>query len=166
MSFLNSKTKSTVLITGGHSGIGFALGKRLIALGHTVIAAGRRQTQLDLAKEQLPTLNVIQADVGTDSGRIELFEKVIRGFPEVNVLINSAAIVHFGLLIADMTLEDLQKHKAATEINLYAPIHLASLFLPTFKKQQSKALIVNLTATAVFHPYAAAAIGCGMKGMP
>ena len=42
--------KSTVLITGGASGIGFAYARRLLALGATVAVCGRRGEQLAWAK--------------------------------------------------------------------------------------------------------------------
>ena len=62
MSFLNANNneKSTILITGGATGIGLAIGKKLLALGHTVIAAGRRQDVLDSARKANPGLKTIQ----------------------------------------------------------------------------------------------------------
>lgn len=94
MSFLNSTStqKSTILVTGGGTGIGLALSTRLADLGHTVIIAGRRQAQLDAAKAAHPKLQVIQGDIGSDASRIALFQKVSKDFPAVNVLINNAGM--------------------------------------------------------------------------
>ena len=44
---------NTVLITGGSSGIGFALARQLTALGNTVIVTGRNAPALELACERL-----------------------------------------------------------------------------------------------------------------
>eukprot|EP01034_Spumella_vulgaris_P034289 gene34289-42285_t len=157
MSFLNDASKSTILITGGASGLGLAFAKRLVNLGHTVIAVGRRQLQLDLAKEQVPGLNVIKADVSTDANRVALFERVIKDFPEVNVLINNAGVFHFGPPVASTSAEDWQKHKEVNEINYLGPVHLTTLFLPSFVAKPN-ALIANVTGMLIFHPLAAAAI--------
>eukprot|EP01034_Spumella_vulgaris_P033536 gene33536-41384_t len=63
--------RGRVVITDGHPDcvanqvlfcIGLALGEKLIALGHTVIAAGRRQEQLDQALASTPKLKVVLGD--------------------------------------------------------------------------------------------------------
>ncbi|MFN6011140.1 MAG: SDR family NAD(P)-dependent oxidoreductase, partial [Microcystis sp.] len=56
--FWSSAFRHTVLITGGASGIGLALAKRISAVGHTVIVAGRRQAQLELAQAEVPALQI------------------------------------------------------------------------------------------------------------
>ncbi len=38
-------------------------------------------------------MKTIQGDVSTDIGRVAIFQKVTKEFPEVNVLINNAAII-------------------------------------------------------------------------
>eukprot|EP01034_Spumella_vulgaris_P033304 gene33303-41098_t len=143
--------------TGGASGIGLALSTRLIALGHTVIAAGRRQTQLDQAKAANPKLNTVQGDIGSDAGRIELHQKVIKAFPNVNVLINNAAIADFGAPpLKDTTPAAWEQHKAEIETNLVGTIHLAILFLPHLTTK-SQALIINNTSIVGYFPFAGAA---------
>eukprot|EP01034_Spumella_vulgaris_P046132 gene46132-57521_t len=157
MSFLhssNSEVKSTILITGGASGIGLALSQRLLALGHVVIASGRRQAQLEKAQEGNPNLKIIQGDVSSDAGRIALFEQVTREYPDVNVLINNAGIINHAKLI-DATAEDWQGHKDVLETNLTAPIHLSILFTPHFITKKHS-LIANNTSCLAFFPVAGA----------
>ncbi len=49
--------KKSVLITGGSSGIGFALAKLYLLHDHNVIITGRNSEKLELAKEKLSRIN-------------------------------------------------------------------------------------------------------------
>jgi uncharacterized oxidoreductase len=165
MSFLNSQNKSTIFITGGGTGIGLALAQRLLALGHVVIVAGRRQAQLDQAQKENPALKTIQGDIGSDTSRIALFEKVVREFPDVNVLINNAGISNGAKSppLKDTTPADWQKHKDVIDINLVGTIHMSILFLPHLTTKQN-ALIANNTSILAFFPYAASVTYSATKG--
>jgi short-subunit dehydrogenase involved in D-alanine esterification of teichoic acids len=54
-------TGNTVLITGGASGIGFALAQAFLKEGNEVIICGRRTHKLQEAKRKLPHLHWIEA---------------------------------------------------------------------------------------------------------
>jgi uncharacterized oxidoreductase len=154
MSFLNSTStqKSTILITGGASGIGLALAVRLLALGHTVIAAGRRLDKLNEAKTANPSLKTIQGDVSSDTSRIALFNKVVKEFPEVNVLINNAGFANIAPPdYKDTTPEIWEGHKDQFNTNLIGTIHLSILFAPHLATK-TNALIVNVTSIVGFAP--------------
>jgi uncharacterized oxidoreductase len=155
MSFWGSNNKNTVLITGGASGIGLALAARLVGAGHTVIVAGRRQTQLDIAKSEVPGLIGIQADVATEEGREALVTAVIGKYPEVNVLINNAAVAdHFPPATDPAHGKELwERHRQQLAINLHAPLHLSYLFIPHFLKKPA-AQIANVTSALAFVPLA------------
>ena len=47
-------SSNTVLITGGASGIGFALAERFLSAGSEVIVCGRREEKLREAQERIP----------------------------------------------------------------------------------------------------------------
>jgi uncharacterized oxidoreductase len=156
MSFWGSvNNKHTVLITGGASGIGLGIAKRFVRAGHTVIVAGRRLTQLEIAKTEVPGLIAIQADVGTEAGRIALAKKVITEYPEINVLINNAAVVNDFPASTDPAngqhLWDV--HRQELEINLHAPMHLSYLFIPHFLTRP-QAQIGIVTSAVAFVPLA------------
>ena len=165
MSFLQtSELKSTILITGGASGIGFSLAKRFIALGHEVIVCGRRLEQLALAKSEAPSLRTIQADLSTDEGRKALHEAIMRDFPKINVLINNAGIaIGEPVPLKDTTDADWKMNKLVIATNLEGPIHLSMLFLNHFL-QQKNALIVNVSSLAAFIPFAMYPTYCATKG--
>eukprot|EP01034_Spumella_vulgaris_P027589 gene27590-34333_t len=157
MSFLNNSEKSTIFITGGASGIGLALAVRLLALGHVVIVAGRRQSVLDQAQNEHPELKTIQGDIGSDASRVALFEKVVKEYPDVNVLINNAGVLNASASpLKDTTAEDWEGHKSVIDINLVGTIHLSILFLPHLATKP-RPLIVNNTSILAFIPVAVAA---------
>jgi uncharacterized oxidoreductase len=158
MSFWGSNSKHTVLITGGASGIGLALAARLVGAGHTVIVAGRRQTQLDIAKSEVPGLIGVQADVATEAGREALVNEVLEKYPAVNVLINNAAVAESFPHATDPAngKEIWELHKQHLAINLHAPLHLSYLFIPHFLAK-SAAQIVIVTSGLAYIPLAKAA---------
>eukprot|EP01034_Spumella_vulgaris_P037233 gene37233-45941_t len=166
MSFLSNSNsqKSTILITGGASGIGLAIGQRLMALGHTVIAAGRRQDVLDAAAKANPGLKTIQADVATDAGRIDLFNETVKKFPDVNVLFNNAGVIHVFDMppLKDLSDANWQTHKSALAINLEAPIHLSSLFANHLISKPNGLIMNNSSLVALF-PVAAEPVYCATK---
>jgi uncharacterized oxidoreductase len=141
---------NTILITGGASGIGFALAERFLQAGSTVIICGRREDKLKEAQAKYPQLRARVCDVADPAERKALFDWVVREFPALNVLVNNAGIqqrVDFG---QNPSWESLRSEIA---VNLDAPIHLAALFLPHLLKQKNPA-IVNVTSGLAFSPLA------------
>lgn len=66
----------TILITGGSSGIGLALAEALAARGSTVLACGRDEERLRLARQRVPGLATLVADVTSADDRRRLLEWV------------------------------------------------------------------------------------------
>eukprot|EP01035_Chromulina_nebulosa_P020478 gene20478-26568_t len=143
---------STILVTGGATGIGLGLVKQLVSKGHTVIVAGRRQIKLDEAKAEVPEITIIQGDIGSDDERIRLFQLVTKQFPDVNVLINNAG-VFIGTKVNIQEKDALEEFRQNGQINTEGTIHLSYLFADYFKsKPDRKALIVIVTSIAAFIP--------------
>jgi uncharacterized oxidoreductase len=152
--------KATVLVTGGASGIGFALARRFLAAGSRVIVCGRRQEVLDAARREAPGLEAIRCDVGREEERVALFERVTREFPEVNVLVNNAGIQNRPPRFTEA--QDWIALKSELAINFEAPVHLAALFVPTLTRQPEAAL-VNVTSGLAFVPLAFMPTYCATK---
>lgn len=163
MSFLGTAIKSTILITGGGSGIGLALAKRLSARGHEVIVVGRQQEKLDRAIKECPNLTAFQADVSTDSGRKALFERISLDHPQLNVLINNAGEHTTLPPVWKTSEEDWKVHQRVLSTHLEAPIHLSMLCLPQLMKHPH-ALIMNVSAILAFAPFAMAPSYSAAKG--
>jgi uncharacterized oxidoreductase len=152
-------TGNTVLITGGASGIGFALAERFVASGNDVIICGRREDKLAEAKERLPDIHTRSCDVADASERTKLFEWATAEFPNLNVLVNNAGIQRRVDIKAD---EDWSATESEIDINVKAPIHLARLFYPHLAAKDSAA-IINVTSGLSFVPLANVPVYCATK---
>ncbi len=153
-------SKNTVLITGGASGIGFALAQRLSHLGNHVVICGRRKEQLEIAKSVCPELDTIQCDVSKESDRVSLFERVTKEYPKLNILINNAGIQN---RLAPLTEpQNWQSHRLELATNVEAPMHLSHLFISHLKSQASPA-IVNVSSGLAFSPISFMATYCATK---
>lgn len=150
----------TILITGGSSGIGLELTRRLIALGNTVIITGRDVDKLHAAKSALPAVHIIQSDVSDMDAIAALHAQVTRQFPALNVLINNAGIMR------NLDLND-SRHGVADvtreiDINLSGPLRMVQQFLPHLKAQP-EAAIINVSSGLAFVPFASSPVYSATK---
>ena len=84
---------TTILITGGSSGSGFELAKRLLAGGNTVLITGRDNDRIQRAKQELRGVHVFQSDMAEPSEIALLHRQVLERFPKLNVIVNNAGIM-------------------------------------------------------------------------
>lgn len=151
---------NTILVTGGASGIGFALAKRFVKAESQVIVCGRRVDQLDRARQECPGLHAIACDISNEAGREKLLHDVTAKFPRLNVLINNAGIQSRPPPLHQP--QDWRQSKLEIATNLEAPIHLSMLFLPHLLKSQDPAL-VNVTSGLSFAPISFMPVYCLTK---
>ena len=142
---------NSILITGGSSGIGLELAKRLIEKNNKVLICGRSKEKLEKAKTKHPDIEIFQCDLSKENECERLTYWIQEKYPECNILINNAAIVH----IADFYKDEKILEKAKTEIhtNILAPIILSKLFIPIIEKN-TKPKIINITSGLVYIPKA------------
>jgi uncharacterized oxidoreductase len=152
--------RSTILITGGGSGIGRALAERFHRMGAKVIVADRRQGQLDEVTRSRPGMSSVVLDV-SDAEAVQAFAKrIVRDFPSLNVLINNAGVMQFEQLTQDSI--DLRVAESTVAINLLGPIRLTAALLPHLRAQSSAA-VVNVSSGLAFVPLAASPTYCATK---
>lgn len=142
---------STILITGGTSGIGLEMAKQMLALGaKEIIITGRDAHKLEQIKAQFPQLHLFQSDVSKPEDIRQLASLVTRQFPHLNILINNAGIMrNLNLLEQGMTLENMTTE---IEVNLTGTIQMVQQFLPHLLSQP-KAAIVNVSSGLAFLPF-------------
>ncbi|MEJ2247553.1 MAG: SDR family NAD(P)-dependent oxidoreductase [Acidobacteriota bacterium] len=152
-------TMNTVLITGGASGIGFALAERFVQAGSSVIICGRREHKLKEAQLKYPQLHIRVCNVADPAERFALFAWVTETYPSLNILVNNAGIQQQIELQQKPNWEILDDEVA---INLEAPIHLSTLFIPHLWQQKQPA-IINITSGLSFVPKANVPVYCATK---
>jgi uncharacterized oxidoreductase len=152
-------TGNTILVTGGASGIGYALATRFHQLGNEVIICGRREDKLMDAKDAHPDLHTYVCDLADPRQREELCSWVQTYHSRMNVLVNNAGIQRSVDLTGD---EHWDLTHAEIAINLEAPIHLSRLFYPRLVQQDSPA-ILNVTSGLSFVPLASVPVYCATK---
>ena len=97
------------IVTGGGSGLGFAMAEKFTQAGIETIIAGRDKQKLDAAIDKLGSLcHAIACDVSDLSSVPGFVSDVIKQFGQIDILVNNAGI-NMKKLIEDVTDEDFQK---------------------------------------------------------
>jgi uncharacterized oxidoreductase len=151
---------NTILITGGATGIGFALAEVLSKAGNEVVICGRREHRLLEAQGRLPNVHIKTCNVADAGDRTTLFEWAVANFPNLNILVNNAGIQRQIDFLTGT--KDLLNGENEIETNLQAPVHLSALFIPHLMKQ-GEAAIVNISSGLGFIPLAAMPVYCATK---
>jgi uncharacterized oxidoreductase len=130
-------TGNTILITGGGSGIGLALGKTFAQHGNQVVAAGRSPEKLKVAETN--GLSTVRVDISDATSIQALAMTVLRKFPRTNVVIHNAALCKPQDFI-DGGGEQIREETIAT--NLLGPMRLTDAILPHLLQQEQAALMI------------------------
>ncbi|KAJ3097276.1 hypothetical protein HK100_005397 [Physocladia obscura] len=162
MSWLNEGR--TVIITGGASGIGLVITRRIAQDGSKVVIVGRRQQALDAAVAELSAKGLkvegFRGDVTTPSERVALFSELTTKYPEASVLINNAGVMKRVDLLGD---EPWESVVTELDINLHAPIHLSTLFAKYWIEKNVSGVIASTTSGLSFVPLAISPVYCATK---
>lgn len=142
---------NTILITGGSSGLGLEMSKRFIQNNNKVIICGRSQQRLNEAKQQLPELEIIPCDLSDKYQCKALADWIIEKHPDLNVLINNAAIVHKVDFLSTEGIIEMAEQEMET--NFMAPIRLTHFLFPQLQRNRD-AHIINITTGLIYTPRA------------
>lgn len=143
----------TVLITGGSSGIGLALGRLLAAQGGHVWLIARRREGLEAALEQVKAaairpeqrFGMVSADLSVPEQAFSAVEQVKGQAGVPDVVINSAGAAHPGY-VQDLSAEIFRWMMA---VNYFATAYVTKAVIPGMLARRS-GHIINISSAAGF----------------
>lgn len=136
------------VVTGGASGIGFALARRLAGEGMKLVLADVDKTALERARAELAAAGAEVIAVPTDVSRAEAVDALARAtldhYGAVHVVVNNAGVAVTGSLW-ESRLEDIEW---ALGVNLWGVIHGIRSFVPILQAQGGPGHVVNTASMA------------------
>jgi short-subunit dehydrogenase involved in D-alanine esterification of teichoic acids len=131
-------TGNTVLITGGTSGIGLGLARRLHQTGNKVIVAGRRRELLEQIAVEHPGFATVELDVADPASVERARNRVLATYPDLNVVITAAGI----MLPEDVRDRDgLEVAQETVNTNLLGTIRTIYAFVPHLATREDAAIL-------------------------
>lgn len=89
----NNNSNLVAIVTGGASGIGLAIARKLATEKITTIIIGRDQAKLQSAKEELgEQVHTVAYDLTNLAGIPQLVDNLVKDFGRIDVLVNNAGI--------------------------------------------------------------------------
>lgn len=157
---------TSVLITGGGSGIGLASAKAFLDAGATVAIAGRGKQRLDDAVKQLgggSRLSAHVADVALPEQAKSLVQTVEKKFGKIDILVNSAGTNIKERTFRELTPEVWQK---LIRTNLDGAFYCIHAVFPAMRERKD-GLIININSIAGKRatPLGGLAYACSKFGM-
>jgi short-subunit dehydrogenase len=119
------------VITGGSSGLGFALAKRLAGEGRAVVLIARGKERLEAKRKELAelgaTVHAISADVSSIEDMQRAADEVREKFQKIDFLAINAGMVEPRALF---TFDDLARMKRTLDVDLWGAVLTSRVFGP------------------------------------
>lgn len=131
---------STVLITGGGSGIGEGLAAAYHARGAKVIIAGQTASRLEAVAARHPGMEVETVDVADPEQVAAMAASIAERHPGLDTVINNAGI-QTEISFAGAASIDPALLAREVDVNLKGLIYVSNAFLPILKRQPKARLI-------------------------
>lgn len=157
------------LITGGTSGIGFAIAQTFLNAGAAVILTGRNQEKLDSAIQKLEskgrvwgyTMNNLNIETFEPTFNQMLTDIKFQGLKHIDILVNNAGVL--GAVLPNATEKQYDK---VLDTNLKAVFFLSQMFGKYMVKNKIKGNILNIASSSSLRPAISAYIisKWGIKG--
>lgn len=152
---------STVLITGGGSGIGAGLAAAFHARGARVIIAGQTASRLEAVAARHPGMEVETVDVSDPDQVAALAASIAKRHPGLDTVINNAGIQTQLDFISDAPIEPATLAREV-DVNLKGLLYVSNAFLPVLKRQ-SKGRLIHVGSGLGYVPLASVPVYSATK---
>ena len=144
---------SSVLVTGGGSGIGAGVARHFVALGARVTVSGRRPEKVQAVADELgEACLAVAADVSVADDRRRLLDRALEHGGGLDTLVNAAGNTSKGALESLDEAEMLDLYHT----NVVGPVQLSGLALPALRESQGSIVFFGSVHTQRAFPGATA----------
>ena len=134
--------RSTWLITGASSGLGYALAEYVLEQGDQVVAAARTLGPMAALTERYPDAGLaLTLDVTDPQQRADAISQAEARFGAINILVNNAGIDFIGAIEE----QEEKDYRAQFEVNFFAAAALLRQVLPGMRAR-GRGTIVNISS--------------------
>ncbi len=160
--------KRSAIVTGGASGLGFATGERLAALGAKVTLLDRDGAAVARAAETLGCLG-IACDVANADMAVKAVETARDGHGPASILVNCAGVAPAGRIVGRDGPLPLERFATVVQVNLIGTFNLmrlaaADMATTSPNDDGERGVIVNTASVAAFDGQIGQAAYAASKG--
>lgn len=146
------------IVTGGSSGIGFAIATKLAHEGAITVIVGRDSTKGNKAASEIPNSIFFSADVTKDTSVKELIEKVITKYAKLDIVVNAAGM---NVTHGDITKLSEETYGEIMDTDFKSIVFMTKHAMPHLLK--TKGTMVNIASQYAFTPDSEVPLYCSAK---
>ena len=136
--------KRTIVVTGVTRGLGLAMARSFVKLGHTVVGCGTTEEELEkISKEFGHSHSISPVDVTSTEQVQQWAGATIREFGVPDLLINNAATINQNANLWEVSPAEFSK---IVDVNIKGVHHVICAFVPAMVERRS-GIIVNFSST-------------------